>query len=70
MCTYQIWTTEIGCRELGCFGVRGWCWGYYSNIKGEKEDEDDAALNRNLGKYQLPLIWYQGLQDTMALQLK
>ena len=30
----------------------------------------DPSLNRNLGKYQLPHVWDQILQDTQALQLK
>ena len=31
---------------------------------------NDPALNRNLGKYQLPHIWDQVLQDKPVLQLK
>ena len=31
---------------------------------------NDPSLNRNLGKYQLPHIWDQVLQDKLALQLK
>ena len=31
---------------------------------------NDPSLNRNLGKYQLPHIWDQVLQDTQSLQLK
>ena len=31
---------------------------------------NDPSLNRNFGKYQLPHIWDQVLQDTPALQLK
>ena len=31
---------------------------------------NDPSLNRNLGKYQLPHIRDQDLQDTPALQLK
>ena len=31
---------------------------------------NDTSLNRNIGKYQLPHIWYQILQDTPTLQLK
>ena len=31
---------------------------------------NDPSLNRNWGKYQLPHIWDQVLQDTPALQLK
>ena len=31
---------------------------------------NDTSLNRDLGKYQLPHIWDQALQDTSALQVK
>ena len=31
---------------------------------------DDPSLNRNIGKYKLPHIWDQILQDTPTLQLK
>ena len=31
---------------------------------------NDPSLNRNLGKYQLPHIWYKVLQDTPSLQFK
>ena len=31
---------------------------------------NDPSLDRNLGKYQLPHIWDQVLQDTPALKLK
>ena len=31
---------------------------------------NDPSLNRNIGKYQLPHVWDQILQDTLALQLK
>ena len=31
---------------------------------------NDPSLNRNLGKYQLPHVWDQILQDTSALKLK
>ena len=31
---------------------------------------NDPSLNRNLGKYQLPHVWDNILQDTPALQLK
>ena len=31
---------------------------------------NDPSLNRNLGKYQLPYIWGEVLQDTASLQLK
>ena len=31
---------------------------------------NDPSLNRNLGKYQLPHIWDNILQDTPALQVK
>ena len=31
---------------------------------------NDPTLNRNLGKYQLPHIWDNILQDTLMLQLK
>ena len=31
---------------------------------------NDPSLNRNLGKYQMPHVWDQILQDTPALQLK
>ena len=31
---------------------------------------NDPSLNRNLGKYQLPHIWLNILQDTPVLQLK
>ena len=30
---------------------------------------NDSSLNRNIGKYQLPHIWDQILQDTPTLQL-
>ena len=31
---------------------------------------NDPSLNRNLGKYQMPNVWNNILQDTPALQLK
>ena len=31
---------------------------------------NDPSLNRNLGKYQLPHVWDQILQDTPGLKLK
>ena len=31
---------------------------------------NDPSLNSNLGKYQIPHLWDQTLQDTLALQLK
>ena len=31
---------------------------------------NDSSLNKNLGKYQLPHVWDQVLQDTPALKLK
>ena len=31
---------------------------------------NDPSLNRNIGKYQLPHVWDQILQETPALQLK
>ena len=55
-----------------CFTIRHReAQGTYRNIKEVMFIHvSDPSLNRNLGKYQLPHIWDNILQDMPALQLK